>query len=276
MKENYRVMIIDDEESARKLMRASIKWETLGMEVVGEATSGIEAINIIDDLKPDIVFVDISMPFMDGIEFTEIATDRYPDLIIIIMTAIDQFEYARKCVSLPVFEYMLKPMVRAEITKVLERAKDRLDGMGINRHEAGSPDYYSSTWEDRESDSENNADTESGVIDGTEKDPVDLIKKYLEENYTDPKLNLAFAAQHFGFSASYLSRKFKQETGKNFIEYLTEIRMENAKKYARSGVKMFVTAADVGIPDPNYFGRCFKKYTGMSYSDFMSESENSL
>ncbi|MBQ8032111.1 MAG: response regulator, partial [Butyrivibrio sp.] len=76
MNRPFRVMIIDDEESARKLMRAAIKWDELGMEVVGEAASGVEAINIIDDLKPDIAFVDISMPFMDGIEFTEIATSR--------------------------------------------------------------------------------------------------------------------------------------------------------------------------------------------------------
>ena len=104
----YKVMIIDDEASARKLMHNSIDWESMNMQVVGEAASGIEAINVIDDLKPDIAFVDISMPFMDGIEFTEVATGRYPNLIIIIMTAIDKFEYARKCVSLPVFDLPLQ------------------------------------------------------------------------------------------------------------------------------------------------------------------------
>lgn len=72
----YRVMIIDDEMSARKLLQASIDWQALNMEVVGEAASGIEAINIIDDLRPDIVFADISMPFMNGIEFTRVATER--------------------------------------------------------------------------------------------------------------------------------------------------------------------------------------------------------
>ena len=123
----YRVMLIDDEAAVRKLMRASIAWEELGMEVVGEAASGIEAINVIDDMRPDIAFVDIAMPFMDGIEFTELATKRYPDLVIIIITAFDKFEYARKCVSLPVFEYMLKPMVRAEVTETLKKVKARLD-----------------------------------------------------------------------------------------------------------------------------------------------------
>ena len=164
MNRKFRVMVIDDEETARKLIKALVNWDELGMEVVGEAASGIEAINIIDDLKPDIVFVDISMPFMDGIEFTKIATDRYPNLIIIIMTAIDEFEYARKCVSMPVFEYMLKPMVRAEIDNTLNRAREKL---------LGEKDY----WEEQKSSSEAEADSET--------DSMEQIKKYVEDNYTD-------------------------------------------------------------------------------------------
>ncbi len=254
MNRKYRVMIIDDEESARKLMRASIDWDNLNMMVSGEAASGIEAINIIDDIRPDIAFVDISMPFMNGIEFTQTVTERYPNLIIIIMTAHDEFEYARKCVSLPVFEYMLKPMVRAEITEVLERAKGRLDNL---------PDY----WEDGKNESEN---ASKNISDSTE-----LIKRYVEENYNDSKLNLAFIAQHFGFSSSYLSRKFKADTGKNFIEYLTGIRMTKAMDIAKNKLKMYQAAAEVGIPDPNYFGRCFKKYAGMSYSDYVNANDAS-
>lgn len=246
----YRVMIIDDEESARKLMRAAIDYKSLDMEVVGEAASGIEAINIIDDIKPDIAFVDISMPFMDGIEFTETATQRYPNLIIIIMTAIDKFEYARKCVSLPVFDYMLKPMVRAEVTKVLQRAKDKLDSMEV-----------------KNSDSSDNEDDPIPE----ETDSTEQIKKYVKDNLTDSTLNLAFVAQNFGFSPSYLSRKFKADTGKNFAKYLTDLRMKKAIKYAEMGYKMYQTASQVGIPDPNYFGRCFKKYVGMSYSDYVVE-----
>ena len=245
----YRVMIIDDEQSARKLMRASIDWAVLDMEVVGEAASGIEAINVIDDMKPDIAFVDISMPFMDGIEFTEVATKRYPSLVIIIMTAIDKFEYARKCVSLPVFDYMLKPMVRAEITPVLKRAAEKL------RKEKD-------IWEEQKADEETHPSEESST---------DLITRYLEENFTDKELNLAFIAQHFGFSASYLSRKFKADTGKKFVEYLTDLRMKKAMDIAKRNVKMYQAAAEVGIPDPNYFSRCFKKYTGMSYSDYVAE-----
>lgn len=238
----YRVMLIDDEQSARSLLRDSICWQNFDMEVVGEAASGIEAINVIDEYLPDVAFVDISMPFMNGIEFTEVATKRYPNLKIIILTAFDEFEYARKCIKLPVYDYMLKPFVRGEVEENLAKLKDILDKT-VKKDEP--------------------------IIE-MEASSIELIKKYIEDNFTDSKLNLTGVAQHFGFSSSYLSRKFKQETGKNFVEYLTECRMERATVLAKSGKKMFYTSNEVGIPDPNYFGRCFKKYTGLSYSEYVN------
>jgi YesN/AraC family two-component response regulator len=240
----YKVMIIDDEASARKLMHNSIDWESVNMQVVGEAASGIEAINTIDEIRPDLAFVDISMPFMNGIEFAELASQRYPDLIIVIMTAHDKFEYARRCVSLHIFEYMLKPMVRSEVMEVLKKAKARLDEVGPV------------SWEEAEGGSEQ------------QHSMAEAVMKYIQENYTDSTLNLTSVAQAFGFSSSYLSRKFKSETGKGFAQYLTECRMENAMRLAGPDMKMFSISAKVGIPDPNYFGRCFKKYTGKSYSEY--------
>ncbi len=250
----YRVMLIDDEMPVRKLMRSSIDWASLNMEVVGEAASGIEAINVIDDMRPDIAFVDISMPFMNGIEFTEVATKNYPELIIIIMTAFDKFEYARKCVSLPVFDYMLKPMVRDEVVETLQRVKTRLDARLGDRNSLvfGSADA---------------SDDQTG----DDASVSDRIMRYIEANYTDSCLNLTSVAQQFGFSSSYLSRKFKQETGRNFLEYLTECRMKKAIELAEKNEKMYKASAAVGIPDPNYFGRCFKKYTGKGYSEYTKQ-----
>lgn len=239
----YRVMIIDDEMAARRLLQASIDWKSLDMEVVGEAASGIEAINIIDELRPDIVFVDISMPFMNGIEFTQLATKRYPDLMIIILTGFDDFEYARQCIRLQVVEYMLKPIVRQEVTEVLTKIKENLDKRNVRTQEIGQVITPSA---------------------------IEQITQYLRDNFTDSNINLSSVAQHFGFNPSYLSRKFKQETGKSFIEFLIECRMERAIGLAGTSNKMFCTADAVGIPDPNYFGRCFKKYMGISYSEYVN------
>lgn len=68
----YRVMIIDDEKALRNLLKASVDWQEMGLEVVGEAASGIEAINIIDKLRPDIIFVDIRMPLWMASNFPKL------------------------------------------------------------------------------------------------------------------------------------------------------------------------------------------------------------
>lgn len=241
----WRVMIVDDEMPVRKLLQASIDWESLGLEVVSEAASGIEAINIIDDVNPDIVFVDICMPFMNGIEFTKMATSRYPDLYVIVLTGFDDFEYARECVRLPVVEYMLKPIVRSEVEKVLQRVVGELE---------------------KRTSSEKCVEQEEAALNSFE---IQKIVDYLKSNYKDSTINLASVAQQFGFNACYLSRKFKKETGVSFLEYLMKCRMEQAIELKKNNLKMFETANEVGIPDPNYFGRCFKKYTGVSYSEYI-------
>jgi len=239
----FRVMLIDDEKPTRLLLRNSIDWASLDLEVVGEAGSGIEAINKIDELRPHIAFVDICMPFMDGIEFSKIAISRYPNLKIIILTAFDEFEYASQCVGMPVCGYILKPIVRSEIYEVLKKVRQSI----------------------REPAREAEEDHE------IEPTTISKIAKYVEKNYTDSSLNLTSIAQTFGFNASYLSRRFKSEIGNSFIEHLTECRMKKAMLMAKENKKMFATATAVGIPDPNYFGRCFKKYTGISYSEYCKQ-----
>ncbi len=241
----WKVMIVDDEMPVRKLLQASIDWESLGLEVVAEAASGIQAINIIDDVHPDIVFVDICMPFMNGLEFTEMATTRYPDLFVIVLTGFDDFEYARQCVRLPVVEYMLKPIVKNEVEKVLKRLVDKLAERNID---------------------EKNSEPEEAALNSFE---MQKIVNYLKLNYKDSTINLTSVAQQFGFNSSYLSRKFKREIGMSFLEYLMKCRMEQAIELKKNNLKMFETANEVGIPDPNYFGRCFKKYTGSSYSEYV-------
>jgi len=243
----YRVMIIDDEQSTRNLLKISVNWKELSMEIAGEAASGIEAINIIDEVRPDIAFVDISMPFMNGIEFTKIATERYPNLVIIILTAFDDFEYARQCIRLPVFDYMLKPIVREDILENLTKVKTMLDEKLVTD------------------------ESDTHYISESEESSIEQIKKYINDHYDDSSLNLTSVAQEFCFSSSYLSRKFKQEAGVNFVEYLTTCRMKKAVEIAATGQKMFAAAQSVGIPDPNYFGKCFKKYAGKSYSEYQAE-----
>jgi len=132
----YRVMIIDDEKALRNLLIKTIPWNEKGLVVAGEAASGIEAINTIDEVRPDIAFVDVKMPFMDGIAFSKLAIERYPDLKILILTAFDNFNYARDCIGIGICEYILKPIVRQDISDALDRIITKLDA-GRNNNNMG-------------------------------------------------------------------------------------------------------------------------------------------
>lgn len=237
----YRVMIIDDEKPLRNLLKMTVPWETLGLEVVGEAASGIEAIHTIDEIKPHIIFVDIRMPFMNGIEFAKIAKKRYKNIKIIILTAFDEFEYARTCIGIGVAEYLVKPLIRRDIILTCEKITACLKEQEPEQ-EAESAELFTH---------------------------YDKMKEYIKRNYRNSDLNLTAIALEFGFNASYLSRRFKADTGMSIIDYITKCRMEKAKECARQKMLMYITAKEVGIPDPNYFGKCFKKYTGKAYSEFV-------
>ncbi|MBE6841357.1 MAG: response regulator [Ruminococcus sp.] len=245
----YKVMIIDDEKSVRNLLKLTIDWKQFGIEIVGEASSGIEAINIIDELRPDIAFVDIKMPFMDGIEFSKIAMRQYPHLKIIVLTAMNEFEYARQCVGIGVCEYLTKPIVRANVMEALKKVTAELEQSGVRTHE-----------EEKEKKTDKNFYGGMGNI-----------CDFINNNYKNSEINLTYVANKFGFNPSYLSRRFKEETGMSFVDYVTKCRMDKAIELLHKKTAMYITAREVGIPDPNYFSKCFKKYTGKAYTEKMKE-----
>lgn len=119
------------------------------------------------------------------------------------------------------------------------------------------------------------------VIDRQKIDKINTliknIKKYVDENYASHDLTLSNVAKAFYINSSYLSRTFKKEAGISFIEYLTTVRMEKALNLLseKNEMRTFEIAEAVGISDPNYFGTCFKKYTGVSVSIYRKGILNS-
>lgn len=124
--DNIKVLIVDDEYLIRNLLKMRIKWDEFGMEIAGEASSAREALDMLDDLVPDIIFTDICMPFMDGIEFSRQAVERYPHIKIVIITGHDEFEYAKKSVKLGISDFLLKPINAEEIKKVANNLREKI------------------------------------------------------------------------------------------------------------------------------------------------------
>jgi Bacterial regulatory helix-turn-helix proteins, AraC family. len=105
---------------------------------------------------------------------------------------------------------------------------------------------------------------------------ITMVMEYINEHLSDPTLGLASLSAHFYLNPSYLSRTFKHQVGSSIVEYLTDLRIRKAKELLQNTDKMaYEIGAEVGIPDPNYFGKCFKKYAGCSIQEFRKRIGNS-
>jgi len=122
----WKVLIADDEPLIRESLRDSVLELLPGSAVVAEAEDGEEALAQARESRPDILLVDIRMPFLSGLEFIERLADLELDCAVIVVTGHDEFEYARKALTLGVFDYLLKPVEAPALAAALARAAAEL------------------------------------------------------------------------------------------------------------------------------------------------------
>lgn len=121
-----KVFLVEDEAIVRRSIKNNIPWEKEGFEFAGEASDGELAYPMILKAKPDIVITDIKMPFMDGLELASLIKKELPDIKIIILSGYDEFEYAKKAISIGVTDYQLKPISSEKLLDTVNRVADMI------------------------------------------------------------------------------------------------------------------------------------------------------
>ncbi len=122
-----KVFLVEDESIVREGLRDNIPWQQYGYEFVGEASDGEMALPLIQKTKPDVLLTDIKMPFMDGLSLSRLVHQEFPDMKIIIISGYDDFEYARGAILVGAEQYLLKPITRAALQKVLAELKTKIE-----------------------------------------------------------------------------------------------------------------------------------------------------
>ncbi len=122
-----KAFLVEDETVIREGLRNSIPWHQYGYELVGDASDGEMALPLIRKYQPDVLITDIKMPFMDGLSLSKIVGEEFPNIKIIIISGYDDFEYARQAIEVGVEQYLLKPITRAKLTKVLDELKEKIE-----------------------------------------------------------------------------------------------------------------------------------------------------
>lgn len=123
----YKVLVVDDEPASVKHICNIITSKCPDFAVVDTARNGKMAMEKIEELQPDILFSDVMMPLMDGIELVKEVKKQYPSILSVIVSGYSDFQYARGAISAGVCEYILKPVRPSDVAALMERLQQELD-----------------------------------------------------------------------------------------------------------------------------------------------------
>ncbi len=123
----YTIIVADDEEELRHALIEKVNWESVGFKVIGEAENGVEALELVEKLKPDLLLTDIKMPFISGIELARQVREVHPSTQIAFLSGYDDFAYAQKAIQYNIISYMVKPISAMELTEELKKIKEKID-----------------------------------------------------------------------------------------------------------------------------------------------------
>lgn len=234
-----RVLLVDDEIMIREGFKKLFDWEAHECVVVGEAADGMEAITKIDEEQPDIVIMDINIPIINGLKVIQLSRVKYPSMAFMIVSGYDDFSYCREALRLQITDYILKSVNYEEFGSCIDRLKISL---------------Y------------NNEVKEKPVV--KKERVITGITKYMQEHLSED-VSLHILSEEFHLNSQYISQLFKNEIGLNFLTYLTNIRMEHAKKLLLStSLSIAEVSEQSGYGDYRVFTKVFKKSEGITPSQY--------
>lgn len=119
-----KMLLVEDEPATVEGIKSAINWSLMDITICGVATDGIKAIEMINELNPDIILCDIRIPKLDGISVIKQIQPNHPDVKIIFLSAYSDKEYLKSAISLNVIDYIYKPFELTELTQAVEKAKN--------------------------------------------------------------------------------------------------------------------------------------------------------
>lgn len=243
-----KVVIADDEPFVREGLKSLIDWEKIGVRLVGDFENGKDLIGNLPVLLPDIVITDIQMPSISGLQIAKYISENYKNVIVILLTAYSKFQYAKEAIEYGVKHYVVKNDLLDELPLILAKIVS----------------------ENAESENQSDLNNDDASIENCAY-VIQNIEKYIEENL-DKKLSLTDIAESIHMNKSYISRMFKEKAGENLFDYINKRKIEKAKQLIKNNeLRMYEIALNVGMEDTAYFSRVFKKYEGISPSEYQKE-----
>lgn len=232
----YRVYVVDDDSVILDEIVNTVPWLDNGFEVVGFSTSPVDAIDEIKRLCPVVVFSDLKMPDMDGVEMIKQLQESFGACEFVMLSAFDSFEDSRRFFRMQGFDYILKPVRQQEVQIVLERLAKRLSSK------------YSQEQE------------ETGGLTPAFAELIEYVNTHFQKKHTLDSL-----AKQFNLGPNYICNLFAKHFNSTLTRYITALRMQEALRLMQIPGKAYKeVAVDCGYSDYYYFCKVFKEFYGAS------------
>ena len=241
----YRIYWVDADGAGPGAALQGRSLEGLGFRLVGQSADPLRARREILRLQPDVVFTEVEMPGLSGLELIRSVRERRPEIVCVIVSGARSFEYAQKALRLRVFDYCLKPVQEAYFLNLLQqlyRYLSRSRRAGAAARPAAKPE--------------------------TENVHFNDLKRYVDAHFCQP-LTLAELSKAFYLSTNYCGYLFKRYTGETYVQYVRGLRLEKAKALlAETDLPVAQVAASVGYIDLSRFSRLFKAEIGLTPAQY--------
>lgn len=245
-----RIMIVEDEQRARRGLYNLLTSISDEVEIVAEAPDGKKALELIAATRPDVVFTDIKMPYMDGIALIKAVKALGIESRFVIVSAYEDFQTAKAAISNGVTEFLIKPVTYEETEAVLEKLKALLE----NKPSAGIRDLRKKY-----------PDAHPAVL---------KALQIIQVNYA-VKISQKELAESQGITQEYFSYLFTRDIGEPFSKFLKNYRIEVAKTLLlEDGIPREEVPYSIGFSDVKYFNKVFKEVTGESVAEFVRSRKN--
>lgn len=266
MNSDIRLLIADDEVQIRNGLRTGIDWKTIGIGSLYVAKDGLEAYRLCEQHRIELVLADVRMPGIDGLELASRLT--YSPRKIVIISGFADFSYAQSAIKLGAEDYMLKPVNIAELTSLVRKLVGEIQAerciAQVSEEETRGPMSPGLVNHQRFFAADEHLDITRNAFDSTLLRTLDYINCHYDE-----KLSVEDVAGYVSKSNNYFSASFRKSTGYTFVDYLTRLRLEHAKKLLKATSLMtYEIAEKVGFGDYKYFSIVFKRMLGCAPTEY--------
>lgn len=244
-----KVLIADDEELIRFDLKALLE-DLLESPQVMEAKNGREMIALCRKHRPELAFVDIKMPGIDGMEAIETLDPLHSDTLFVILSGFGEFRFAQQAIRLGVSEYLLKPADSGEVKGFLqEHFSDKL-----RRENRNTPENDSIEGESCQNKSQI-----------TVLQAERIIRSRFQES-----IGVGDVAEELHITSNYLSSQFKRWMGISFTEFITDLRLEKSRELLlMPGARVSEVSRSLGYNSSRHFAKLFMEKNGMTPSEYI-------